>query len=119
MLDEKTIARALRLGEAINAALKGRLKPSDDVIVALLLKAQRCAIEAMGRLAETEPGDLLAIRQEQNEVHRYRDLVTWITQFRADYDEAMDVVDEADRDAIRDLTNPSYDPDDEAENEDA
>jgi hypothetical protein len=106
-MDDKTIAKALDLGEALEREL--RRDNTNPVLKALTLSARRGAIEAIRGLIELDPYDPTTpavYARLQNEVRRFTDLIRWTIGTREAAEaaeQAYDLADHDERQAIEDL----------------
>lgn len=83
----------------------GRRIEQDEAMVveALCGRAREEAMAATALLISVDPNDITAVRQCQNDVRRYNDLVVWIREMVADARTIAEELDDDDRRALEDL----------------
>jgi hypothetical protein len=83
----------------------GRRIEQDEAMVveALCGKAREAAMAATAMLITVDPNDIPQVRQCQDEIRRYSDLIVWIREIAAEARNVADELDEDDRRALDDL----------------
>ena len=79
-IDERAAARALNLADFIDADTRDYRQ---SIILAQITSAREAAIEALRELVDAPPFDPQRIMTLQNEVKRFRELVHWLQDARA------------------------------------
>jgi hypothetical protein len=103
-MDDKSIARALDLGDALERELQH--VNQNPIIAPLVLAARRAAIEATRELVGmdfTLPSVLPRALALQQAIHRFVDLKAWIDTTRERARAAFDCLDPAERDEVMTL----------------
>lgn len=103
-LDDDTIARALNLEHAIDFDTRD---PRTSIILSQLSAARGSAIEAMRALIEADPMNPRAIMALQNDVARFRDLVTWLANARTHAAEAWALLPHDEQQEVLAFLNPN------------
>lgn len=104
-MDEKTIRRALDLGNQIEA---DRL--SGGPLTRLVAYARKGAIEAIRALLDADPTDAKEIYRLKNEVERFRELVDWVRDAQTAAEEHWQTLSEQEREEVIGLLEPHHEP---------
>lgn len=102
-VDQKTALKALfNLSVNTNLEFIKQKTKSGPLFYAMVL-ARRDAVEALKGLVKVDPVNVENVRKLQNEVQRFIDLVAFVTEIFREGDEAAKVLDEAEKDELRDV----------------
>lgn len=98
---------ALNRAVQISAELEVQLdkNPKTQPLIAVLSLAKEQAALAMRGLVMVDPNETKQVREFQNEVRRYDDLVLWMRQLIVEGKEADRRIAEMDREEFEDLIN--------------